>query len=85
MDENEAFKAKLDELERKIRDARSRLMLAGTFDKDHQATVDEIQQRLQLLREMLDSEVASLEAKSGQLNNFQKAVLIWLNRVGLDR
>lgn len=85
MDESESFRAKLDELDKQIRDARDRLSLERIFDRDHLATADEIQRRSRLLREMLDSEVTSLEARAGQLNNFQKEVLIWLNRVGFDR
>jgi hypothetical protein len=85
IDETEAFRTKLDALDRQIREARARLTLAGIFDRDHIATADEIARRLALLRDMLDGEVASLEARAGQLNSFQKEVLIWLNRIGFDR
>jgi len=85
MDEADAFRAKLEELDRKIRDARERLTLAGLFDRGHRATKDELDRRLRLLREMLDSEVTNLEAHGVHVHRFQEDVLIWLNRIGFDR
>jgi len=85
MDETETLKAKLDEIDEKIRKARDHLKLRQIFHKDHEATADELARRYKMLRENLDSEVLSLEAQGEHINSLQKTVLDWLNKIGFDR
>jgi DNA repair exonuclease SbcCD ATPase subunit len=85
MDEAETLKTKLDDLDRRIREARDHLKLREVFHKDHEATADELARRYKMLRDNLNSEVSSLEAQGKHVNSFQKTVLDWLNKIGFDR
>ena len=85
MNEKENLRAKLDALDSKIEQARSRMRLSGLFHKDHDATADELQERYKLLAEQVDAAVDGLEAQGVHTNSFEKSVLSWLNSINLDR
>jgi hypothetical protein len=84
INEVDAHGSNADDLDKRVRRAGDRLRLIGIFDRDRRATRDERNLRQRVLREMLESEIATLEARSGHVNGFQKTMLIWLNKMGLD-
>ena len=84
MDEKESLRARLDAIDTRIEQARSRLTLNGLFHKDHQATTDQLERRYKLLAEQIEAETGSLEAHGVHVNSFEKSVLSWFNSIKLD-
>ena len=85
MTESKAIRAKLNEIDARIRDARERLQLKGLFDKGRKASADELSKRYQILSKELDEEVAELESHGMHVGSLEKAVLRWVNSLNFDQ
>ena len=84
MDEMEDLKGRLNALESKIDDVRTRLKLKEIFYKDHQVTAEELEQRYRLLADQLGNQVDNLESHGAHVDNFEKTVLGWVNSFNLE-
>ena len=76
---------RLEDIRRRIDQARDRLELHDMLHKDHRATADDLMSRYRHLQNTLADETASVEAKGGHVDSFEKTVLTWINGLTFDR
>jgi len=81
---NDELKTRLNDLGKKIEKKKKELQQHGIFSKKHQLTQGELDDRYKKLKMQLDQEVESLETSNHHVNEFEKAILNWVNSLDLD-
>lgn len=76
----EELRSRLTMLGEKISATEERLKLKHIFNKDHQATADELKARHAALTRKLDEEIAVLEEHGHHVDSLEKTILIWLEQ-----
>jgi chromosome segregation ATPase len=81
---NDELKARLNDLGKRIEKNKKELQLHGIFSKEHQLTQEELDARYKKLKMQLNQEVETLETSNHDVNEFEKAILNWVNSLDLD-
>jgi hypothetical protein len=80
-DDRHELQVKLDDIEARITKIRHRIELRGIFDRDHETTRLELQERYEILEQQLRKDVTDLEAHGHQVSALEQMVLNWANRL----
>ena len=80
MTEMVALRQRMDRLERRIAEARDRLLRDARLP-DHAATLDELTERYLHAQRDLARETAELEGEGVRVTSFEKTVLDWVNHL----
>jgi hypothetical protein len=76
-----ALRARLGGIETRIGEIRHRMELRGIFDKGHEATMAELQERQKILDRQLSDENDDIEAQGRHVSTLEQIVLNWGNKL----